>query len=343
MNIPFRYAGRITFACALSMVTAEILRYPHFVRAILCASLVSSLPTFRRGLMRQRFLLVWLGGMIGMGVEAMFRDAPWLFVPVFFLLVVLLFGFASKSRDFATMTIVGYGLSGSLDNSFTGTLDEPIMGGFYRALYCSVGLTAASIAFFLIPVRKPPAASRTRPTAYPLRDLLFLGFCAATAVWVGELTNQYLTSSFILLMSLTWGVQLCTIRDKTDMAWNLAISCLALAAATAFDVTVAFSTNNFAVYLLLYLMVIFSMHYTKASHPSIAPRMALFTIVTSAGIAMVPAPIQSLQGILRIQLSMLGGILVATLLWFIDQALRSVELSDARMEERSRSRSAQAA
>lgn len=336
MNIPLRYAGRITFACALSIVTAEILRYPHFVRAILCATLVSSLPTFRRALMRQRFLLVWVGGIMGMGMQAMFRDAPWFFIPIYFLLVVLLYGFASKSRDFATMTIVGYGLSGSLDNHFDGMFDEPIMGGFYRALYCSVGLTAASIAFFLIPVKKPPAVARTRPVAYPLRDLLFLGFCAATAVWVGELTNQYLTSSFILLMALTWGVQLCTIRNKSDMVWNLGVSFLALLSATAFDVTVAFSTNNFAIYLLLYLAVIFSMHYTKASHPAFAPRMALFTIVTSAGIAMVPAPIQSLQGIFRIQFSMLTGILLATLLWFIDQALRSVELSVAQAAERSR-------
>jgi hypothetical protein len=307
------------------MVTAEILRYPHAVRAILCASLVAGLPTFRRALMRQRFLLVWIAGIVGMTVETLFRDAPWFFIPAYFLLVVLLYRMASKSRDFATMTIVGYGLSGSLDNMFANPANEPIFGGFYRALYCSVGLTAASLAFFLVPVKKPPSAARTRPTAYPLRDLLFLGFCAATAEWVGLLTSQYLASSFVVLMSLTWGVQLCTIRDKTDMAWNFALSCLGLAAAAAFDVAVAFSTNNFAVYLILYLTVIFSMHFTKASLPKMAPRLALFTIVTSAGILMVPAPIQSFQGILRVQFSMLAGILLATALWFLDRSLRSVE------------------
>jgi hypothetical protein len=325
VNIPVRYAGRITLACALAMVTAEILRYPHAVRGILSATLVAGLPTFRRALMRQRFLLVWMGGMIGMSVEALFRDAAWLFLPAYFLLVVLIYRFASKSRDFATMTIVGYGLSGSLDNVFVNSGNDPIFGGFYRALYCSVGLTAASIAFLLIPVRKPPLSSRTRPTAYPLRDLLFLGFCACTAVWVGVLTYQYLTSSFIVLMSLTWGVQLCTIRDKSDMVWNLAISCLGLVAAAAFDVMVVFSTNNFGVYLIVYLLAIFSMQFTKASLPKFAPRMVLFTTVTSAGILMVPEPIQSFQGILRIQFSMLAGILLATALWFLDRALRSVE------------------
>lgn len=327
MNIPFRYAGRITLACALSMVTAEILRYPHAVRAILSASLVAALPTFRRALMRQRFLLVWLGGMVGMGVEALFRDAPWFFIPVYFVLVVLLYRLASKSRDFATMTIVGYGLSGSLDNMFGGPSNEAIFGGFYRALYCSVGLAAASLAFFFVPVNKPPAASRTVPTSYPFRDLLFLGFCASTALWIGVLTSQYFSSAFVVLMSLTWGVQLCTIREKTDMVWNFAFACLGLVAASAFDIVVSFSTNNYAIYTTLYLMVIFAMHFTKATYPKLSPRLALFTIITSAGILMVPAPIQNIQGILRVQFSMLAGILLATALWFIDQALRSVELS----------------
>jgi len=199
------------------------------------------------------------------------------------------------------------------------------MGGFYRALYCSVGLTAASIAFFLIPVKKPPAASATRRQAYPLRDLLFLGFCASTAEWVGVLTNQYFTSSFIVLMSLTWGVQLCTIRDKTDMMWNLAISCLALVAAAAFDVVVAFSTNNFAIYLMLYLLVIFSMHFTKASFPKLAPRLALFTIVTFGrhpdGSRADPVHPRNPQD--PVQHARRSP--HATILWFIDRALRSVE------------------
>lgn len=327
MNIAFRYAGRITLACAFAMVTAEILRYPHAVRAVLSASLVAALPTFRRALMRQRFLIVICAGLLGMSVEALFRDALWLFLPVYFVLVVLLYRFASKSRDFATMTIVGYGLSGSLYNSFSGASDQPIMGGFYRTLYCMVGLISASLAFYLVPIKKPPIASATRRQAYPMRDLLFLGFCACTAEWVGVLTNQYLESPFIVLMSLTWGVQLCTIKDKTDMIWNLGIACFALVMAASFDTMVCFSTNNFAVYMALYLSVIFAMHFTKASFPKLAPRLALFTIVTSAGILMVPAPIQTFAGILKVQYSMLTGILLATFLWFIDQALRSVELA----------------
>ena len=334
MNIiPARYAARITLACALSMVTAEILRYPHAVRAILSASLVAGLPTFRRALMRQRFLLVWLAGMVGMGVESLFRDAPWLFLPAYFLLVVLLYRFASKSRDAATMTIVGYGLSGSLDNSYFSPVEEPIFGGFYRALYCSVGLTAASIAFFAIPLKKPPAVARIRPVSYPFRDLLFLGVCAITALCVGGIMPQYLSSSFVVLLSLTWGVQLCTIRDKSAMAWNLGISLLALVAATIFDTAVVFSTNNFGIYLTLYLTVIFSMHFTKATFPAIAPRLNLFTIVTSAGILMVPAPIQSIEGVLKIQYSMLAGIAVATIVWAVDRSLRSVELSVERAGE----------
>lgn len=338
MNIiPARYASRITLACALSMVTAEILRYPHAVRAILSASLVAGLPTFRRALMRQRFLLVWLGGMVGMGVESLFRDAPWLFLPAYFLLVVLLYRVASKSRDVATMTIVGYGLSGSLDNSFHSPVEDPIFGGFYRALYCSVGLTAASIAYFLIPLKKPPAVARVRPVSYPFRDLLFLGVCAITALCVGGMMPQYLSSSFVALLSLTWGVQLCTIRDKKVMAWNMGVSLLAVVAASVFDSVVVFSTNNFGVYMSLYLAVIFSMHFTKATFPAIAPRLNLFTIVTSAGILMVPEPIRSIQGILKVQYSMFAGIAVATIIWIIDRSLRSVEEAVERSAGRHRS------
>ena len=336
MNIPVRYAARITLACGFSMVTAEILRYPHAVRAILSASLVAGLPTFRRALMRQRFLLVWLGGFVGMGIEALFRDAPWLFLPANFCLAFLLYSLASKSRDFATMTIVGYGLSGSLDNVFVSSGNDPVLGGFYRALYCSVGLTAASIAYLMIPVRKPPAVSRVTPQSYPTRDLVFLGICASTAVWIGVLTSQYFASAFIVLMSLTWGVQLCTIRDKSVMVWNLSIAVLGLLAAVVFDVLVALSTNNFGVYLIAYLIVIFTMHWVKTSFPTIAPRLGLFTIVTSAGILMVPAPIQSFHGILKIQFSMFAGIILSTILWFIDRSLRSVEeavLSSVRRKE----------
>jgi len=95
-----------------------------------------------------------------------------------------------------------------------------------------------------------------------------------------------------------------------------------------------FSTNNFGVYMIAYLTVIFLMHFTKASFPLLAPRLNLFTIVTSAGILMVPQPIQTIQGILRIQYSMLAGIAVATIVWFVDRSLRSVESWVAQPEGR---------
>jgi hypothetical protein len=79
-----------------------------------------------------------------------------------------------------------------------------------KALATLTELSAAAIAFLAIPVRKPPPSSRIPPKAYPMRDLLFLGFCACTSEWIGVVTSQYFASSFIVLMSLTWGVQLCT-------------------------------------------------------------------------------------------------------------------------------------
>jgi hypothetical protein len=325
VNIPIRFSARVALAVGLSVITAEILRYPHSVRATLCASLVAGLPTFRRALMRQRFLLVWIGGLIGMAIETMFRDAPWFFLPAYFLLVVMLYRFASKSRDVATMTIVGYGLSGSLDNMFIDSANEPIFGGFYRALYCTVGLLAASLAFVILPIRKPPKGSRVPPRSYPMRDLVFLGFCACTAEWVGVLTSQYLTSSFIVLMSLTWGVQLCTIKDKTTMIWNGSLGILGLLVALMFDVAISFSTNDFGIYLAAFLTLIFSINWLKVKYPAMAPRLAIFVIITTAGTCMVPGPVHSFQQVLRVIYSMFTGILLSTILWFIDRSLRSVE------------------
>ena len=335
MKIPIRYATRVALAVGLSLVTAEILRYPHYVRATLCASLVAGLPTFRRALMRQRFLLVWIAGIVGMTVETLFRDAPWFFLPAYFLLVVMIYRFASKSRDVATMTIVGYGLSGSLDNMFTDAGNEPIFGGFYRALYCTVGLVAASLAFAVIPIRKPPQGSRVAPKSYPLRDLVFLGFCASTAVWVGVLTSGYLFSAFIVLMSLTWGVQLCTIKDKTTMIWNGSLGLLGLLTALVFDVVISFSTNDFGVYLAAFLTLIFCINWVKVKYPAVAPRLAIFAMITCAGTSMVPGPVQSFSQVLKTLLSMFAGLLLSTVIWFIDRVLRGAEVAVLRREERS--------
>jgi len=334
VNIPTRYASRVALAVGLSVVTEEIIRYPHAVRAALCSSLVAGLPTFRRALMRQRFLLVWLGGMIGIFVETLFRDAPWFFLPAYFVLVVMLYKIASKSRDVATMTIVGYGLTGSLQNHFTGYADDPVMGGFYRALYCCIGLVAASLAFVIIPIKKPPKGSRVTPVSYPMRDLFYLGFCAATAEWVGALTSQYFSSAFLVLMSLTWGVQLCTIKDKRTMAWNGSLGVLGLLVLLMFDVAVSFSTNDFGCYLAGFLCLIFGIAWLKVKYPVMAPRMGIFIMITTAGVCMVPGPYESFAVILKVIFSMFAGMALSTILWFIDSSLRSVELSVVPMNKR---------
>jgi hypothetical protein len=327
VKIPIRFASRIALAVGLSVITAEILRYPHYVRATLCASLVAGLPTFRRALMRQRFLLVWIGGIVGMAVEALFRDAPWFFLPAYFILVVSIYRFASKSRDVATMTIVGYGLSGSLDNLFIDSPNTPIFGGFYRALYCTVGLVAASVAFAIIPIRKPPQGTRVAPVSYPMRDLVFLGFCACTAEWIGVLTSQYLTSSFIVLMSLTWGVQLCSIKDKTTMIWNGSLGILGLLVALIFDVVISFSTNDFGIYLTAFLTLIFFINWLKVKYPAVAPRLVIFVIISTAGTCMVPSPVQNFAQVFKILFSMFAGILLSTILWFMDRTLRTAEVA----------------
>ena len=325
MNKPVRMAFRSSLAVGLSLLTAELLRYPHPVRAVLCASLVAGLPTFRGSFMRQRFLRVWAGAGIGMIMEAVFRDAPWFFLPAYFLMVSLLFGIGSKSRDAATMLIIAYGLSGSLENQFSDAGSEPIYGGFCRALYCTVGLLAASLSFVVFPVPKPIPGYRVRPVTYPVRDTLFLGLCATLAMCVGLIAKEYLISSFTVLGSLTWGITLCTRRDKSGLPLTFAAGIAGLLAAMAFDSVLSSSTNTLAFYMGAFLAVVWLLNWVKASFPSMAPYLAVFSSILLACMVMVPEPIQSFGTTLRIICSMMSGIVLSTVLWVIDLSLRSVE------------------
>ena len=88
-------ASRSTLAIGLTLLATEIYPNPVAVRGLLCASLVSGLPTFRRGMMRQRFFLLWAAAGIGMLTEILFRDAPWFFIPFYFGLVCLVLVWSS--------------------------------------------------------------------------------------------------------------------------------------------------------------------------------------------------------------------------------------------------------
>lgn len=109
------------------------------------------------------------------------------------------------------------------------------------------------------------------------------------------------------------------------MIWNGSLGILGLLVALMFDVAISFSTNDFGIYLAAFLTLIFSINWLKVKYPAMAPRLAIFVIITTAGTCMVPGPVHSFQQVLRVIYSMFTGILLSTILWFIDRSLRSVE------------------
>jgi hypothetical protein len=334
MNKPVRMAFRSTLAVGITLLAAEIYPNPVATRGLLCASLVSALPTFRRGVMRQRFILMWAAAAIGMLSEVMFRDAPWFFAPFYFGLVCLVFYLGSKSRDAATMIIIAYGLSGSLLNTYPGSGNEPVFDGFFRAFWCSFGLLAGSFSFLIFPVPKPPSSVRTRPTVFPVRDCIYLGASAVVSLIVAVLTVQYLSAPFIVMVTLVWGITLITQQDKTSMPMTFVLAVLAVIVAVAFDSIISSSTNNLMFFLSAFLAIVWVVSWLKVSSPSLAPILFFFLIVFMAGAGMTPRPLQSFGATLTILYSILTGIVLATVLWVMDQGLRFVEVTVERSAQR---------
>jgi hypothetical protein len=338
MNKAVSLACRSTLAVGLTLLATEIYPNSVAVRGLLCASLVSGLPTFRRVLMRQRFLLIWAGAGVGMLSETLFRDAPWFFLPCYFGLLCLLFFIGSKSRDAATMVIIVYGLSGSLDNKFLDSGNEPIFDGLYRALWCSIGLMTASLAFLIFPDPESPASPNPRPisqpVSFPSRDVIFLGFCATVAVSVGVVAVQYVASAFLVMVTLVWSISLCTMKDKSSLPGNFLMGIAGALLAIAFASMISSSTNNVMIFLSAFLAVFWFINWLKVAVPSLAPFLQFFLILFITAGAMSPKPIQSFDATLTNIYSILGGIVLATILWSIDQFLRSVELAVMRIGEK---------
>jgi len=327
MNKPVRMALRNTLAVGITLFATEIYPNPVAVRGLLCASLVSALPTFRRSAMRQRFLLMWMAAGIGMLSEVLFRDASWFFIPFYFSLVCLVFYLGSKSRDTATLIIIAYGLSGSLFNKFPGSGNEPVFDGFFRAFWCSVGLLAGVFSFLVFPIPKASVTARARPVNFPVRDCIYLGVCSIVSLIIGVIANQYLSSPFLVMVTLVWGITLCTQRDKSARPMTFVYAVFAVIVAVAFDSVISSSTNNLMVFLSAFLAIVWVINWLRFTFASITPMLSFFLIVFLAGAGMSPQPFQSFNFTLTNLYSVLGGMVVASVLWVIDLVLRSVELA----------------
>jgi len=327
VNEQVRKAFRSTLAVGMTLFAIEIYPNPVAARGLLCASLVACLPTFHRALMRQRFLLLWMAAAVGMLSEVLFRDAPWFFTPFYFALVCLVFFLGSKSRDEATMIIIAYGMSGSLLNQYSGSVNEPVFDGFFRAFWCSFGLLAASFSFIIFPIPKSTRANRVSHVSFPVRDIIYLGACAVISLFVGVLAVQYLSSAFFVMVTLVWGITLCSQRDRSKLPMTFVMGIAGLLLVVIFESIIGASTNNLMIYLSAFLSIVWFINWLRFSNPSLAPILTFFLIIFLTGGGLVPHPLQSFNQTLYILYSVLGGIVMASVLWVIDQTLRSVELA----------------
>lgn len=316
-------AFRAASAVGIALLMILIFRPDSPFRAVLACYLVVCLPTFRRKMMRQRLILIWCAGLLGMALDAFFRDAPWLYIGFFVLMVTSLLIVASHSRDLATMTLLLYGISGSMPNSYN--IDSAaIYDGIFRALNCTIGILSTAIAFLIIPVRKPPVGTSNPPIRFPVRDTFFIAVAGAVAICTANLFSSMITSAFVVFGAMTWSVALCT--QPRDAILARAVGGLCGILTSIFFVSVlCFSTNSVLVYLMAYMTVVWGCTWVGIQYPDWKPFANQFVFYFMVAAIMVPKPVENLHETILIASSLYLGVITATVLWFIDRMLRSVE------------------
>lgn len=310
-------------AVGIALLTILIFRPESPFRAVLAGYLVVSLPTFRRKMMRQRLLLVWSAGLLGMTLDAFFRDAPWLYIGFFVLMVTALLIVASRSRDLATLTLLLYGISGSMPNSYN-INSEAIYDGFFRALNCSIGILSAAVAFMIFPVRKPPVGTGNPPIRFPMRDTFFIAVVGAAAICAANLFSSVITSAFVVFGALTWSIALCTQPREAILA-RVAGGICGIIASIFFISVICFSTNEILFYLANFMAVVWLCTWVCVQYPLWKPFANQFVFYFMVEAIMVPHPVHDLHETVLIAASLYLGVVTATLLWFADRLFRSVE------------------
>ena len=308
----------------MAMIAILTLKYPHLFRALLAVSLLANLPTFRRSTMRQRLLLIWIAGAMGSVVEALFLDAPWLYVPSYLLLIFATMALASRSRDAATMTLLVYGLSGSL---ISGKIADsaPIMGGFYRTLAVTIGIFAAAAAFYIIPLRKGFRPQLPEPVNFCNRETFFLGMVGVFCL-IGGHTFVPDNRVFAIMGGVPWGIQLLSSSRpvlKVRLVGALMGSIVAIATLSVLSA----STNNIAVYIVVICIIMGAIGFLGSSIPTTKPGCAQFAVSFMIPTGMLPGPVMNFHQVFSIIESMWLGILIASLLYFVHRWSLAVERS----------------
>ena len=322
MSDAWRPACRLALAVALALLVILTLKFPHSFRAMLAVSLLANLPTFRRSSMRQRLLLVWITGTMGSVVEALFLDAPWFYAPAYLLLIYITMAMASRSRDAATMTLLVYGLSGSL---ISGKIADsaPIMGGFYRTLAVTIGIFAAAAVFYIIPLRKGYRPQLPEPVHFTGRDTFFLGIVGVLCL-VGGHTFVPENSVFAIMGGIPWGIQLLS-ASTSALRVRLVGAVLGTLVAMFTLSVLSASTNNVAIYMIVVCCIMGIVGYLGSSIPWVKPGCAQFAVCFMIPTGMLPGPIQNFHQVFSIVEAMWLGIILASLLYYLHQWLLSVE------------------
>ena len=322
MSDAWRPACRLALAVAFALLAILTLKYPHCFRAMLAVSLLANLPTFRRSSMRQRLLLVWITGAMGSVVEAVFLDAPWLYVPAYLLLIFTTMALASRSRDAATMTLLVYGLSGSL---ISGKIADsaPIMGGFYRTLAVTIGICAAAVAFYIIPLRKGFRPQLPVPVNFTGRDTFFLAVVGAVCL-VGGHTFVPDNRVFAIMGGVPWGIQLLS-SPASALRVRLVGAVLGSLVAMFTLSVLSASTNNVAIYMIVVCSIMGAIGYLGSSVPWIKPGCAQFAVCFMIPTGLLPGPMQNFHQLFSILEAMWLGIILASLLYWLHQWLLTVE------------------
>lgn len=322
MSDAWRPACRLALGVVLAMLTILTLKYPHLFRALLAVSLIANLPTFRRVTMRQRLLLVWISGAMGSVVEALFLDAPWLYVPAYFLLIFTTMMLASRSRDCATMTLLVYGLSGSL---ISGNIADsaPIMGGFYRTLAVTIGIFAAAIAFYIIPLRKGFRPQLPEPVNFRPRETFFLGFVGVSCLLVGH-TFVPNNGAFAIMGGLPWAIQLLS-SPASALRVRLVGAVLGTLTAMSTISILSASTNNVGVYVTVIALIMGTIGYLGYTFPLLKPGCAQFLVCFLIPTGLLSEPTRNFHLLFSIVEAIWLGIIIASLLYFLHEWLLRVE------------------
>jgi hypothetical protein len=322
MSDAARIAWRMAVVIAMTLFCFFLLHIPNSFRALNTAAMLCGIPVFQRGMMKQRFILIWISGLMGMAIDSLFREAPWLYLSAYMLMVYTTMRLASRSRDAATMMLLVFGYSGSVPTSDLFGAD-PVIAGFQRTIGVSLGVIMAIIAFFIFPVKARRLIPRPEPARFGQRELLFLAVTGAALLCAGAaIIREY--GTFVVMLGLAWALGLPTQSMAVNrlQLFGLALgTCVAIALLTVFSA----SSNSLAVYIVVISTIVGMAAYLGFRHPALHPAQGLFIIGVLLPNTTLFRPLPNISVLFPMFASMWLGVLVSTIVWIIFRVAEEIE------------------